>query len=58
MSEWRLVLGPHLPEGSPVQPGTVLYAFDRRSDVYNGHWEYDLPPLPIDIKTPPQQEKP
>lgn len=40
---WRYLDASHdLPEGPPADPGTTLYAFDGS----NGHWEYNLPPLP------------
>lgn len=42
--EWRHVPSSEdsLPDGSPVDPGTTLYAFNGAE----GHWQYDLPPLP------------
>ena len=37
-----------LPEGTPVLPGTRLYAFKSRSEgiMTNGYWTYELPQLP------------
>lgn len=41
---WRYITAEGaLPEGTPVAPGTTVYAFDGS----NGHWEYKLPKLPI-----------
>lgn len=40
-SGWRHYSS-ELPDGAPVTPGTTVYAFDSGE----GHWEYDLPPLP------------
>jgi hypothetical protein len=41
---WRLVHSENLPRGSPVDPGSTLYAFYSAPE--GAHWEYDLPDVP------------
>ena len=41
---WHLVRSAVLPSGSPVSPGTTLYAFYGAPE--GAHWEYALPDVP------------
>lgn len=41
---WRLVHSDALPDGTPVAPGTTLYAFYGAPE--GAHWEYDIPDVP------------